>query len=68
MQNNKFLGLCVLVSAIILSAAVVYHANAGRHPSIPQSSIGRYQFQPSTPPTMIRILDTTTGEVKTTHP
>ena len=59
MSDQKFLGLCLVVAALILGAAIVYHAHR------PGSSVGRYQFQPSTPPGVIWVIDTTTGEVKT---
>ena len=70
MNDSKFLGICIVVSAVILAAAILWHAH--RPPMIMQpgknqavSQIGRYQFQPSNPPGVIWILDTTTGKVKT---
>ena len=56
MQNSKFVGVCLLISSLILSAAIVYHARSS-------TAIGRYQFQPSSPPGVIWVIDTTTGEV-----
>jgi len=56
--QSKFLGICILVSSLIIGAALVFHANK-------DNSVGRYQFHPSNPPGVIWILDTTTGEVKT---
>jgi hypothetical protein len=53
MQSSKFVGVCLLLSSLILSAAIVYHAKTGR-----------YQFHPSTPPGVIWTMDTSTGEVK----
>ena len=61
MQNSKFVGVCLLLASLILSAAIVYHAKASTATS---TGIGRYQFHPSTPPGVIWILDTTTGQVK----
>ena len=58
MQNNNFLGICILISIIILSSAIFYHAKQTK-------DIGRFQFQPSDPPGVIWVIDTTTGEVKT---
>jgi len=49
----KFVGICIVISAAIVAGAVIYHAR-----------IGRFQFQPSNPPGVIRTLDTVTGEVK----
>ena len=61
MQNSKFVGACLLISSLILSVAIVYHAIA----STPTSSdIGRYQFQASNPPGVLWVIDTTTGETK----
>jgi hypothetical protein len=51
--------VCVLIASIVLAAAIVYHA------SRTNSQIGRYQFQPSSPPGVIWVIDTITGEVKT---
>ncbi len=69
MQNDsKFLGICILVAAFILSGAIVMHGNSSNvtdSSSRPEESVGRYQFHPSNPPGIIWILDTTTGEVKT---
>jgi hypothetical protein len=63
MQNSKFVGACLLISSLILSVAIVYHAKA----STPTSNdIGRYQFHASNPPGVIWVIDTTTGKVKVT--
>ena len=48
----RFLGVCILIAAAIVAAALVYHAQSGR-----------YQFQQSSPPNLTRILDTMTGKV-----
>ena len=40
MQNSKFVGVCLLISSLILSAAIVYHSRSS-------TAIGRYQLQPS---------------------
>jgi hypothetical protein len=48
MQNFTFVGVCLLFSSLILSAAIVYHAKA--MPAAPAvSAIGRYQFHPVNP-------------------
>ena len=52
MQSSKFVGVCLLLSSLILSAAIVYHAKTGR-----------YQFHASTPPGMIWTIDTSTGGI-----
>jgi hypothetical protein len=65
MQNSKFVGVCLLISSLILSAAIVYHAKASIQ--ITLTANGRYQFQSSNPPGVIWVIDTTTGEVKTQH-
>ncbi|NLE36617.1 MAG: hypothetical protein GX621_01170 [Pirellulaceae bacterium] len=57
MQNSKFLGVCLLISSLILSVAIVYHGKAS-------SDVGRYQFHASNPPGVIWVIDTTTGKVK----
>ena len=53
MNNQKYLGVCVLISSIIIAAALVVH-----------TFTGRYQFQSSTPPGVIWVIDTWTGVVK----
>ncbi len=55
MQNSKFVGVCLLLSSLILSAAIVYHAKA-------PTANGRYQFQPSNPPGVIWFIYKTTGQ------
>ena len=60
MQNSKFVGVCLVLSSFILSAAILLHARA----AVPPNANGRYQFHPSTPPGVIWVIDTTTGEVK----
>ena len=37
MANVKFLGICVVLAAVLVSGALVYHANV-------TSKIGRYQM------------------------
>ncbi|MGE5191180.1 MAG: hypothetical protein ACM3U2_01680, partial [Deltaproteobacteria bacterium] len=59
MQSSKFLGVSILISAVVLSTAVVVHGKL----AAPASAIGRYQFHPSTPPGVLWVIDTTTGEV-----
>lgn len=54
MDNQKFLGICLVVAAVIISGAIYLH-----------DSRSRYQFQPSNPPGVIFVFDTWTGEVKT---
>jgi hypothetical protein len=56
---NKFTGICMLISALIIATAIVLRGGGGAA----QSQVGRYQFHPSTPPGVIWILDTTTGKV-----
>jgi hypothetical protein len=60
-NDSRILGVCILLASVILSAAVVWHA----HQTVahPGPEIGRYQFQPSTPPGVIWVIDTTTGNV-----
>lgn len=53
MDNQRFLGLCFLISAVLLAGALYLHARSGR-----------YQLQQSTPPGVVYILDTWTGEVR----
>jgi hypothetical protein len=54
MDNQKFLGICLVVAAVIIAGAIYLH-----------DSRSRYQFQPSNPPGVIYVFDTWTGEVKT---
>ena len=57
MENAlKVFGACIVIAAVILAAAIFYHARTGR-----------YQFQPSNPPGVIWTLDTVTGDVKTSN-
>lgn len=56
MQNSRFVGVCVLISSLVVAAAIVYHAKVA-------TTIGRYQFHPDHTGTLFWILDTTTGEV-----
>jgi hypothetical protein len=56
MDSKKFLGICILLAAIVLAGAIVWHAKA-------TSQIGRYQFQAHSSG-LIWIIDTTTGEIK----
>ncbi len=50
--QSKFLGICILIAAAMVAAALIYHAQRDR-----------YQFHQSGPPNLVRILDTMTGEV-----
>jgi len=61
MDNSKFLGICILVSAVIVSMGLIYHA---QKTSSVQSGVGRYQFHPSNPPGVIWIIDTVTGKIE----
>jgi hypothetical protein len=61
MNNSKFLGICILISAVIVSMGLIYHA---QKTSSVESGVGRYQFHQSNPPGVIRIIDTVTGEVE----
>jgi len=54
MDSQKFLGICLVVAAVIIAGAIYLHD--GR---------SRYQFQQSNPPGVIYVFDTWTGEVKT---
>jgi hypothetical protein len=66
MENSKFLGICLLISSVILSIAIVFRSKSGAPPP-PPPQIGRYQFHTSTPPGVIWVIDTITGDVKS-HP
>ena len=54
MKNQKVLGICLVVAAVIIAGAIYLH-----------DSRSRYQFQPSNPPGVIYVFDTWTGDVKT---
>ena len=60
MSDLKFLGVCLVLAAIVVGVAIVYHGRGGL-----AAPVGRYQFQSSNPPGIIWVIDTTTGEVKT---
>lgn len=74
MNNSKFLGVSIVIAAVIVASALCYHAaktnhrgrEEGGNPS-PRTKgvegIGRYQFQPSNPPGVIWVIDTVTGKV-----
>ena len=53
MDSQKFLGVCIVIAAVIIAGAVYIHGRGSR-----------YQFQPSNPPGIIYIFDTWTGEVR----
>ena len=55
MDGKKFLGVCILLAAVILAGAIVWHARA-------TSRIGRYQAILHQDPPVIWIVDTVTGE------
>ncbi len=57
MDSEKFLGICILLAAVILAGAIVWHAQA-------MSQIGRYQLQATNDPGILWVIDTTTGIVK----
>ena len=57
MSSNKFLGVCIVIAAFLIAAAIVYARPARR--------VGRYQFHASSPSEVILIIDTTTGESQT---
>ena len=57
MSDLKFLGVCLVIAAVVLGVAIAYPGRDG--------PVGRYQFQPPNPPGIIWVIDTTTGEVKT---
>ena len=69
MNESKFLGICIVVSSVILAGAIAFHAKKDpvatkqSKSKSAESQIGRYQFQPSNPPGVIWIIDTTTGKV-----
>ncbi len=64
MDGKKFLGVCILLAAIILAVAVVWHAKATAKAT---SQVGRYQFLMHEDPAVMWIIDTTTGEVTAQH-
>jgi hypothetical protein len=55
MVNVKFLGICIVLAAVMVSGALVYHANV-------TSKIGRYQMLHS--PGKIWIYDTETANTE----
>jgi hypothetical protein len=65
MNDSKFLGVCVVIAAIIIGGSIIYQARTRPEPM----QFGRYQFQafPTAGSVMIWEMDTATGEVKTTN-
>jgi hypothetical protein len=61
MNDSKFLGLCILIAALIIGGSLVYQSHVRAEPPL----VGRYQFMKSDAPAVMWIMDTTTGEVKT---
>jgi hypothetical protein len=57
MEKERFLGVCILVAAVILAIALVYHAQQA-------SAVGRFQVHFSDPPGIIYTIDTVTGNVE----
>jgi len=66
-MSNKSTGIYLLIASLIVATAILIRGgDAAAQPqtaSPPASQIGRYQFHPSTPPGVIWIIDTTTGEI-----
>jgi hypothetical protein len=52
-DNQKFLGICIVISAVIIAGAICIHAHSNR-----------YQLQFSNPPGVTYVFDTWTGELK----
>lgn len=65
MTGDRFLGVCILAASAILGGSIAYHATAIAPPPASEPQVGRYQFQPSNPPGVIWVIDTTTGKVTT---
>jgi hypothetical protein len=63
MSGDRFLGVCILVASIILGGSIAFHATATAPADQTEPQVGRYQFQPSNPPGVIWVIDTTTGKV-----
>ncbi|HQU81903.1 MAG TPA: hypothetical protein PKY59_02185 [Pyrinomonadaceae bacterium] len=60
MNNSKFLGICILVMAFMISGSLIYHAHI-------TASVGRYQIHSADIPGFVGnpvVLDTKTGEVR----
>ncbi len=52
-DSQKFLGICILISSLIIAAAIFIHAHKNR-----------YRLQFSNPPGVTYVFDTWTGELK----
>ena len=61
MEKHGKLGFWILISGLLVAGAIVFHALS--RPT-PRADIGRYRFQPSSPPGTIWVIDTVTGVVK----
>ena len=57
MNNSKFLGVCILISAVIVSMGLIYHAQKT------SSKIGRYQPMVSQDMAALYKMDTETGRI-----
>jgi len=60
MEGRKFLGMCIVLAALILAGAIVWHARTA-------SRIGRYQMVLLQDPAVIWVIGTTTGEIRVRH-
>ena len=56
MDGRKFLGICIVLAALIIAGAIIWHARTA-------SRIGRYQMIMHQDPAVIWVIDTTTGEI-----
>jgi hypothetical protein len=59
--RDSSVGVRVVISSLILSAALVYHARASA--PIAPPTIGRYQIHVTSPSERIWVIDTKTGVV-----
>jgi hypothetical protein len=53
MRNSQIIGICLVVSAVILAAAILFQGRAGR-----------YQLHGVLPINALAVVDTTSGDIK----
>jgi hypothetical protein len=58
MPDGKFIGICIIITGIIVAVAIVLKP-------APNPEFGRYQFQASSPPGVVWRMDTATGKIET---
>jgi hypothetical protein len=59
MSDLKFLGVCIVLAAVVVAASIVYRPQPQPHPT----ELGRYQMGVVTDSNDLYVFDTTTGKM-----